>query len=109
MRAFLFLVPFVILSTQAHAISRYESTDFACEDLRAKVREQGAVILRFNSARNASIELFGRFVRDSRFCEYDERAKTTYVPASDTASCRIFHCVAIDRDRSGPLTILPKP
>ncbi|MBL8584853.1 MAG: hypothetical protein JNL61_21815 [Rhizobiaceae bacterium] len=105
--AFIFLV-LSIVPAEADAISRLESTSLACEDLRAKVREEGAVILRFNSKKDPSIELYERFVRDSRYCEYVERAKTTYVPAADTDSCRVFHCVAIDRDNGGPLTILPR-
>ncbi|MBL8580654.1 MAG: hypothetical protein JNL61_00315, partial [Rhizobiaceae bacterium] len=43
--AFIFLV-LSIVPAEADAISRLESTSLACEDLRAKVREEGAVILR---------------------------------------------------------------
>jgi hypothetical protein len=105
--AFLFLM-LSVLPAGAQGISRYESVTMECEELRSRVREEGAVILRYKAKKNASIELFGRFVRDSRYCEYEERAKTTHVPAADTDSCRVFHCVVIDRDNGGPLTILPR-
>lgn len=97
-----------VLPAAAQPISRYVSTALACEELRSRVREEGAVILRYNAKKNPGIELYGRFVRDSRYCEYEERAKTTHVPAADTDSCRVFHCVVIDRDSGGPLTILPR-
>lgn len=108
MRLACLLLMLSVLPATAQPVSRYESAALACEDLRSKVREEGAVILRYNSRKNPSLELYGRFVRDSRYCEYEERAKTTYVPAADTDSCRVFHCVVIDRDSGGPLTILPR-
>lgn len=105
----LFALPLLLLTAaaaDAQAISRYTSTDMPCEEVRATIRNEGAAIMRYTSKRGN--QLFARYVRDSRYCEYEERARTTYIPAADTDSCRVFMCVKIDFDNGGPLTILPQ-
>lgn len=102
------LILLVLLPAQAMAISRYASTEMACEDVRAIIRSEGAVILRYPSKRDQSLELFDRYVSDSRFCEYEERAMRTTVPAADTDSCRVFMCRVLDSNKGGRLVILPR-
>ena len=106
MRRIGLLLALALLPSEVLAISRYDSMTMLCEDLRASIRSEGAAIVRYGSKR--SQDLYQRFVRDSRYCEYEERARTIYIPAADTDSCRVFHCVTIDRGNSGPLTILPR-
>jgi hypothetical protein len=108
MRRALLLLALAVAPAEAQTVSRYDSMTTLCEDLREKIRSEGAAIVRFSSKRTSNMDLYQRFVRDSRYCEYEERAKTTFIPTADTDSCRVFHCVVLDRDNSGPLTILPR-
>jgi hypothetical protein len=108
MQRAVFLLILALLPGEALATVRYSSMSMLCEDIRSGIRSEGDAIVRYATKRTPSMELYERFVRDSRYCEYGERVKTTYIPAADTDSCRVFHCVPVDRDRGGPLVILPQ-
>ena len=62
----------------AHAITRYNSTSMSCEEVRATIRRDGAAIMRYRSPRNPSLQLYGRYVRDDRFCQQEEAAETVF-------------------------------
>lgn len=108
MRRSMYVLMTALLTAEAVAAPHINSMNMLCEDIRATIRAEGEAVVRFGSKRGTNMELFQRFVRDSRYCEYGERVKTTYIPAADTDSCRVFHCVMIDRDNGGPLVILPR-
>ena len=85
-----------LVSLDAHAISRYNSTSMSCGEVKATVRAEGAVILRWRSPRG--IQRYGRFVAHGGFCELGTRAETSYVPASDRKSCGVYECKYWDPD-----------
>lgn len=83
-----------LLATEAHAISRYNSTSMSCDRIRATVRSEGAVILRWRG--NSGVQRYGRFVADGRFCESSTRAEISYVPSKDRKSCPVRECKYYD-------------
>ena len=96
MKAFLIALSLLLVPFEAHAISRYNSTSMSCGEIKATVRAEGAVILRWRS--KSGIQRFGRFVPHSGFCNWGERAEISYVPASDRRSCSVRECKYWDPD-----------
>ena len=92
MKAVLAALSLVLISAEAHAISRYNSQSMSCAEARAVVREEGAAILRWRSARNPTLPLYGRFVRDDSYCSSMERSRTSFVPTLDRPSCAVYEC-----------------
>lgn len=85
-----------LVATGAHAISRYTSTSMSCAEIKATLQSEGAAILQWRSTRDPSLPLYGRYVVNRRFCQVDEVAETTFVPARDARSCVVRKCVTID-------------
>ena len=85
-----------LVSLEAHAISRYNSTSMSCAEARGTVVAEGAVILRWRSP--GGIQRFGRFVADNGFCSWSERAETSYIPTQDRPSCAVLECKYYDPD-----------
>ncbi len=98
MKSLLLAVCLSLLAAEAEAISRYNSTSMSCANIKAALRNEGAAILRYRSTRNPSLPLYGRYVSDRRYCNFDEAAETAFVPAADTRSCLVRECVQVDPD-----------
>ena len=98
MRLVLAVLLSVWLTVEAQAISRYTSTSMTCAAIQNAIDREGAVILRYRSKRNPSLQLYGRYVSDFRFCQVEETSQTAWVPARDTASCPVLECVVVDFD-----------
>lgn len=81
-----------VMSTSASAISRYTSTSMTCASVKAKVRNEGAVILRWASSRTGNT-LFGRFVANRGYCSSGEVTEQRAIPASNTKKCLVLKCV----------------
>ena len=97
MKAVLIALSLLLVPFEAHAISRYNSTSMSCGEIKATVRAEGAVILRWRG--NSGIQRFGRFVDHGGFCESrHERAETSYVPSADRKSCSVSECKYYDPD-----------
>ncbi len=96
MKSMLLALCFSLIAAEAQAISRYNSTGMSCDEVRATVHSEGAVILRYRSTRDPSLPLYGRYVSDRRFCNFDEVAETAFVPAADTRSCLVRECRQFD-------------
>lgn len=79
-------------SAEAYAISRYSSQGMSCARAQAIVENEGAVILRYSSARNPGLPLYDRYVAHDGYCSYGEYAKVDWVPTRDTPSCPVFRC-----------------
>ena len=88
--AVLMAMGLLLVSFEAQAISRYNSTSMSCDRIRATVRSEGAVILRWQGRSGAP--RYGRFVAHGGFCESGTRAETSYVPSSDRRSCPVREC-----------------
>src|SRR5688572_4175136 len=96
MRTVLIALCLSLVSLDAHAISRYNSTSMSCGEARATVRAEGAAILRWRSPRG--VQRYGRFVAHGGFCRSGERAETSYVPTADRQSCAVRECKYYDPD-----------
>jgi hypothetical protein len=96
MKAVLIAVSLMLVPFEAHAISRYNSTSMSCGEIKATVRAEGAVILRWRG--KSGIQRYGRFVANGRFCESGTRAETSYVPSADRKSCGVYECKYWDPD-----------
>jgi hypothetical protein len=96
MKAVLIALSLMLVSFEAHAVSRYNSTSMSCANVKATVQRQGAVILRWRGA--SGVPRYGRFVADGRFCSASERAEFSYVPSADRKSCAVRECKYWDPD-----------
>ena len=96
MKSILIALCLMLMSLEAHAISRYNSTSMSCGEIKATVRGEGAVILRWRG--NSGIQRYGRFVAHGGFCESGTRAETSYVPSADRRSCAVRECKYYDPD-----------
>ena len=99
MRMILAALTMVMASSEAYAISRYQSTSMSCGQVRAALQREGAAILRWQSKRVAGLPLYNRYVANSRFCRSDERAVTATVPTRDDDACWVRKCERIERKR----------
>ena len=96
MKSILIALCLLLISFEAQAISRYNSTSMSCGEIKATVRGEGAVILRWRG--NSGIQRYGRFVAHGGFCESGTRAETSYVPSADRRSCAVRECKYYDPD-----------
>lgn len=92
MRMLLVAAAMTCAAADALAMSTYNPTTMACADVKATIRVEGQVMLRWMSPTTPGVERYGRYVRDSSFCLTGERAKDTLVPAADRDSCRVALC-----------------
>lgn len=93
MRTALIALTLVATALPAHAISRYNSTQMSCGEAQSRIQEEGAVILRYRSARNPSLPLYDRYVAHGGYCRPGEYAKLEVVPTADTNRCRVLKCM----------------
>ncbi|MFN3321129.1 MAG: hypothetical protein ACK4ZU_18880 [Allorhizobium sp.] len=85
-----------LLAQPAFAISRYNSTALTCDQVRQRVLNEGAVILRYPSSRVNSMTLYDRYVTRNAMCAPHEYAERAYVPARDTDRCPVLNCQDFD-------------
>ena len=83
-----------LVAYEAQAISRYTSTSMNCSSVKATVKSEGAVILRWTSSQGNPRH--GRYVANRGYCDPGETAVTSYVPASDKKSCALRTCQRCD-------------
>jgi hypothetical protein len=100
-KALLLAAGLCLLAVEAQAISRYDPTRMGCDEVRARVAREGAVILRYRSPRNPNLTLFDRYVSSDRMCQSHERAVRAYVPSADAQSCPVLRCEPRMFDRRG--------
>jgi hypothetical protein len=85
-----------VFAQPALAISRYNSTALTCDQVRQRVLNEGAVILRYPSTRVAGMTLFDRNVTRNALCDPHEYAERAYVPTRDAARCPVLSCQDYD-------------
>jgi hypothetical protein len=90
------VIAFVMATSPALAISRYNSLTISCQAARAAIRNEGAVILRYPSKRVPGMTLFDRYIRNSNYCDVNKYAEWTTVPTKDNPRCRVLNCQNID-------------
>ena len=92
MKKLLFALLLASIPVEAFAISRYQSTALPCGEIRQRIADEGAVILRWQSERIAGLPRFDRYIQNRSFCRDQEYAKLVYVPAADTRQCPVKRC-----------------
>lgn len=92
MRKIILALCITTVSFPALAIQRYNVQTMSCASVQAAVNRDGAAILRYRSARNPSLPLYDRYVRNSRYCDYQQYAKPSFVPTRDNKQCRVRKC-----------------
>jgi hypothetical protein len=103
MKRTLIVLCLVLVSIEAQAISRYDSTSMSCDEVRATIAGDGEATIRYRSRRDPSLQLYGRYVRNRLFCKHDEIAERKYIPAADTRSCPVRECIQVDPDDEFPI------
>jgi len=101
MRVLLTALAGLAFISAASAESRYEIGGWSCERVKATIAREGAAILRYRSARNPSLSLYDRYVRDTRFCPPGQVIAYASVPAADTKSCPVRRCKEIEPPDTG--------
>ena len=97
-RLLLIALAATVTAAPAHAISRYNSQGMSCGQVQAAVQREGAVILRYRSARNPSLTLYDRYVSGGRYCSVGEVAVGASVPTKNDRSCYVLKCQSYDRE-----------
>ena len=88
----------VLTAFPAHAISRYNSMSMTCAAAQQRIVQEGAVILRYRSARHPNLTLYNRYVADARFCTLGEGTVVDAVPTRDNPQCIVLMCRDITYD-----------
>jgi hypothetical protein len=81
-----------LVSIEAQAVSRYNSTSMSCSAIQSRVWAEGAVLLRWRSTKTPGLPLGDRFVRNSSYCSPHLWAKTFHVPTADRKKCPLLRC-----------------
>lgn len=85
-----------LLAQPAMAISRYNTTALTCDEVRQRVINEGAAILRYPSTRVKNMTLYDRYVTRNAMCDPHEYAERAYVPTKDTDRCPVLNCQDYD-------------
>jgi hypothetical protein len=82
----------------AHAISRYNSMSMSCGAAQERILREGAVILRYSSARHPGLPLYDRYVSDAGMCAMGQGTVVDTVPTRDDPRCVVLKCRDITYD-----------
>ncbi len=93
MRTLVIALSLLVTALPAQAISRYNSMQMSCGEAQSRIQREGAVILRYRSARDPSLPLYDRYVAHGGYCQRGEYAKLEVVPTADTRSCQVLRCM----------------
>lgn len=97
MKGFLFVAcAAIFLTGPALAISRYETMTHQCGQVQTFLRSEGAAILRWRSARDPSLPIYGRYVSDGRYCNSGEVSDFATVPTADQRACPVRKCIIFE-------------
>lgn len=91
MKAVLLALGLSLVAAEAQAMSTYDPTKTQCKALKDIIWDEGAVMLRWRSP-TAGVPRYGRYVRDSSFCRFGERAAGNIIPSQDKKACSVNEC-----------------
>ena len=87
---------FLMISSEALAISRYDPTGMACASVQQLVGREGEVILRHGSTSILGLPVYDRYVAGRAWCGPGEVARSAGVPSADREYCPVKKCVESD-------------
>ncbi|MCX7304432.1 MAG: hypothetical protein NTV73_08835 [Hyphomicrobiales bacterium] len=83
-----------VISAEAHAINRYNSTSMTCSKVQATIQQEGAAIMRYKS--RSGNPLYDRYVKSRQFCPVGQTTRRSSIPTSDKPSCSVSRCQEIE-------------
>ncbi len=108
MRLVLATLAFGLAVSPALAISRHQARSLTCQKIQSIIRDEGASIMRYPSARNKTLVLYDRYVSSSRSCSTSEIAVPTSIPSRDSDHCPVLHCQPVSQACEDPLYRSPE-
>ena len=93
-KALLLALGLSLVSFEAGAISRYNSTSMSCAQVRATILAEGAAIMRWRSAR-AACSAMADTSPTIGFCPSAEIAEWSSIPSADRSSCNVLRMQAV--------------
>ena len=87
---------FLLVSSPAFAISRYDPTEMPCATVQELVGREGEVVLRYGSSSILGLPVYDRYVAERAWCGPGEVTRTTGVPSADQKYCPVKKCVESD-------------
>lgn len=81
---------------------RVNALQHSCESLQQIVEENGAAIIRYPSRTKPGLTLYDRYISSVSYCGNRQMSETMSIPAADTKSCRVRHCVPANCDAGDP-------
>ena len=91
-RALLVVGAILIACTPAHAVKRANSATLSCDQAKALIEREGAVMVHYPSKNVAGLTLFDRFVANRSYCSVQMTTKSKTVPTA-TGPCKLLVCV----------------
>ena len=91
MKTVMLALGLTVFGADAHAISLYNPQGMTCGQVQATLRDEGAAILRYSSARTG-VPLYGRYVYTAYYCEFGQHTEWKHVPTSDNPNCPVRAC-----------------
>lgn len=91
-RAATILATVLLQTAAANAMPSFHNMQMSCDQVRAAIRENGSVLLRWPSQRVANLPRFGKYVYTAYYCEQDEVTKFASVPSADNPNCPVLEC-----------------
>lgn len=92
MRKLLVAALLLAASADAGLTARLTTTSLSCERVQRIIRQEGGVVMYWQSQRVPGLPRYERLVRDSNFCPPEDYAEPTYVPSADREKCVVKHC-----------------
>ncbi len=81
----------LLFGAPALALDQYNTSTMRCSQVQATIQRAGQVQLRHPSPGDPSQSLYDTYVANSSYCNA-RATRTTTVPASDTARCKVRQC-----------------
>ncbi|WP_234910094.1 hypothetical protein [Agrobacterium rhizogenes] len=91
MKTIITLAAIAMMSTNAMAMSAYNSKSMTCASVHEKIAQEGSIVLRYPS-HQPGLMLFNRTVTNSMSCLGQGAMTSASVPTSDDPSCKIKTC-----------------
>lgn len=81
---------------------RVNALQHSCESLQQIVEDNGVAIIRYPSRTKPGLTLYDRYISSVSSCGNRQMSETMSIPAADTKSCRVRHCVPANCDAGDP-------
>jgi hypothetical protein len=84
-----------MIAAEGQAATGIEITGMTCAQVQSRLDREGVAMLRYRSARNPSLPVYGQYVASGRFCRSGQMGAISTIPTTDTSACPVRKCVRI--------------